>query len=144
MQMTIPIWVLLGFAGWTLLILFSTVGVYRWSRILTGRATVREWDPTKSQGSGWYQRAMNAHRNCIENLPVYGAVAVAILATGVQSPVLDALALCVLGARILQSLIHIIPEQTERVSILRFIFYFTQILCMGAMGILVAVNAGQV
>lgn len=32
--MPIPVWVLLGFAGWTLLLLFSTVGVYRWSRLL--------------------------------------------------------------------------------------------------------------
>jgi hypothetical protein len=29
--MPIPVWVLLGFAAWTLLILFTTVGVYRWS-----------------------------------------------------------------------------------------------------------------
>lgn len=38
--MTIPIWVLLGFAGWTLLTLFGTVGVYRWSHILTGRVPI--------------------------------------------------------------------------------------------------------
>src|SRR5689334_5113133 len=30
--MTIPVWVLLGFAGWTLLILLLSVGIYRWSR----------------------------------------------------------------------------------------------------------------
>lgn len=141
MQMTLPIWVLLGFAGWTLLLLFSTVGVYRWSRILTGRATVREWNSSEPQGSGWYQRAMKAHMNCVENLPVYGAVAVAILATGARGPALDVLAICVLAARIVQSLIHIIPEQTETVAIFRFVFYFTQIVCMFAMGILVVLHA---
>lgn len=140
MPMTTPIWVLLAFAGWTLLILFATVGVYRWSRILTGRATVREWKPDELQGAGWYRRAMQAHMNCVENLPVYGAVAVAILATGVQSPVLDLLALTVLVARIVQSLIHIIPEQTEAVAVFRFTFYFIQIVCMFAMGILVVAN----
>lgn len=31
--MNMPTLVLLAFAGWTLLILFGTVGVYRWSRI---------------------------------------------------------------------------------------------------------------
>ena len=35
--MTVPLWMLLGFAAWTVLLLLSTVGVYRWSRILTGR-----------------------------------------------------------------------------------------------------------
>lgn len=34
--MTVPVWVLLGFAGWTLSTLSLSVGVYRWSRILTG------------------------------------------------------------------------------------------------------------
>jgi hypothetical protein len=38
--MTIPVWVLLGFAAWTLLTLVTTVGVYRWARILTSRAAI--------------------------------------------------------------------------------------------------------
>ncbi|HKJ89202.1 MAG TPA: MAPEG family protein, partial [Gammaproteobacteria bacterium] len=83
--MSIPVWVLLAFAGWTLLILLATVGIYRWSRILTGRATVREWRADQEQGSDWYRRAMRAHMNCVENLPVYGAIVVAILATGLES-----------------------------------------------------------
>lgn len=41
--MPIPVWVLLGFAAWTLLILFATVEVYRWSRILTGRTAIASW-----------------------------------------------------------------------------------------------------
>jgi hypothetical protein len=31
---TIPVWVLLLFAAWTLLLLFLTIGYFRWSRIL--------------------------------------------------------------------------------------------------------------
>ena len=38
--MTVPQWALLGFSVWTLLVLFGTVGVYRWARILTGRARI--------------------------------------------------------------------------------------------------------
>jgi hypothetical protein len=41
--MTIPVQALLGFAAWTLLTLFASIGVYRWSRILTGRAVIAEW-----------------------------------------------------------------------------------------------------
>jgi hypothetical protein len=33
--MNVPVLVLLGFAAWTLLTLFGSIGVYRWSRILT-------------------------------------------------------------------------------------------------------------
>ena len=136
-----PVWVLLGFAGWTLLILFSTVGVYRWSRILTGRATVREWHANEDQGAAWYRRAMRAHMNCIENLPVYAAIVVAIMATGVTSPWLDGLAVALLVLRIAHSLWHIILEQTEVVATIRFALYFLQILILFAMGIFVAVNA---
>jgi len=41
--MTIPLWVLLGFAIWSLLTLFATAGVYRWTRILTGRVPIAAW-----------------------------------------------------------------------------------------------------
>jgi MAPEG family len=63
--------VLLGFAAWTLLTLFTTIGVYRWIRILTGRAAIAEWRADEVQGSEWYRRALRAHMNCVENLPVY-------------------------------------------------------------------------
>ena len=101
--MTIPVLVLLAFAAWTLLTLFGSVGVYRWSRILTGRASIAEWRADLPQGSEWYQRAMRAHMNCVENLPVYAAVVVALVATGVQSLAIDGLAVTMLAARIAQS-----------------------------------------
>ena len=67
--MPIPVWVLLGFAAWTLFILFVTVGVYRWSRILIGRTAIAEWRADERQGSEWYRRAVRAHLNCLENSP---------------------------------------------------------------------------
>jgi hypothetical protein len=41
--MTIPLFVLLAFAVWTLLTLFGSIGVYRWNRIRTGHASLAEW-----------------------------------------------------------------------------------------------------
>ncbi len=133
--MNMPTLVLLAFAGWTLLILFGTVGVYRWSRILTGRATVSEWQANKPQGSDSYQRAIAAHRNCIENLPVYTALVVAIAVFQVESTTLNVLSLVLLGARMAQSLVHIGFEQTQNVATWRFAFFFTQIVTMFWMGI---------
>lgn len=138
--MNIPTLTLLAFAGWTLLILFSTVGVYRWSRILTGRATVNEWQPGKPQGSDWYQRAMGAHRNCIENLPVYGAIVLAINTSGMSGATLDNLAILVLVARIAQSLVHICLPQTNAVATWRFVFFFMQIIGMAWMGVYVVMH----
>ena len=76
--MTVPIWALLGFAAWTVLLLLFTVGTYRWSRILTGRVPIREFRADKVEGEEWYRRSMRAHANCIENLPVFGAIGLAI------------------------------------------------------------------
>ena len=135
--MPIPVWVLLGFAAWTLFILFVTVGVYRWIRILTGRATIAEWRADERQGSEWYRRAVRAHLNCLETLPVYTAIVVALLTAHVNSPILDGLAITILVARICQSSIHLLVEQTNTVAAIRFAFFFMQVICMIAMGIVV-------
>jgi uncharacterized MAPEG superfamily protein len=138
--MTVPILVLLAFAGWTLLTLVGSVGVYRWSRILTGRASIAEWRTDLPQGSDWYQRAMRAHMNCVENLPVYAAIVVALVATGLRSPVIDDLALAMLAARIAQTVVHIaLPPGTAAASA-RFALFFLQIACMTSMGVMVAVT----
>jgi uncharacterized MAPEG superfamily protein len=139
--MSVPVWVLLGFAAWTLLTLLGGVGVYRWSRILTKRATVNEWRADLQQGSEWYQRAIRAHANCVENLPVYAAVVVAIIATGINSPILDTLAIILICARVLQTLVHISVKQTDLVAGVRFALFFVQFICMITMGVFVAVNA---
>jgi uncharacterized MAPEG superfamily protein len=132
--MTTPVWVLLLFAAWTLLLLTGTIGYFRWSRILTGRATIREWRPDEVQGTDWYKRAMRAHANCVENLPIYTAVVIALLVTGASSPWLDLLAIILLIARIAQSTLHIGPTQTEMVACARFNCYAVQIVCMIIMG----------
>jgi uncharacterized MAPEG superfamily protein len=132
---------MLGFAGWTLAVLTFSIGVYRWSRIFTGRAKIAGWRADATEGSEWYQRATRAHMNCIENLPVYSAVAVAAALAGVGGRELDALALVFLPARIGQSLVHITRPQTETVAALRFGLYFLQVVCVVWMGVLVALRA---
>ena len=139
--MTTPVWVLLGFAGWTLLILLLSVGVYRWSRILAGRQGIGEFSADGTGGADWYKRATRAHANCIENLPVYGAIVLAAQSARVDDPVLDALACVVLAARVVQSLVHISFVQTNRVVSVRFSFFFVQFICMAWMAIHVATAA---
>lgn len=131
---------LLGFAAWTLLTLMTTVGVYRWNRILTGRASVSEWRADEPQGSEWYRRAMRAHANCLENLPVFGAIVLVALASGVHDPRFDALAMTVLAARLLQTTVHLALPQTDPVASMRFVFFFAQVLAMLAMLALLVVR----
>lgn len=146
--MSVPVLVLLGFAAWTLLVLWVSIGIYRWSRILTGRASLAEWRTDLPQGSdlyrramqaqsgGWYQRATRAHMNCVENLPVYGAIVVALMAMGLQSQTVDRLAVVMLAARVMQTLVHVLLPPTNAATAVRFTFYVIQVFCMAAMVII--------
>ena len=132
--MTIPALTLLGFAAWTIVVLLGGVGVYRWRRILTGRTPIAEWRADLKQGDEWYQRAMRAHMNCVENLPLLCAVVIALAASGARGPAIDALALATLGARMCQSLVHLALPQTNAVVSLRFGFYCVQLACITVLG----------
>jgi uncharacterized MAPEG superfamily protein len=126
--MTIPLWALLGFAVWTVVLLLSTVGVYRWSRILTGRVPIREFRADQIEGDDWYRRAMRAHANCVENLPVFGAIVLTLHASGLRDLLVDRIAIGVLIARVLQSLVHVSFVQTNVAVSLRFTFFFVQLI----------------
>jgi uncharacterized MAPEG superfamily protein len=132
--MTIPVWVLLLFALWTLLVLIVSVGTYRLSRIFKGQSRVREYAFPDLDKSDWHRRATRAHLNCVENLPVYGAIVVVIVISDLHSMVLDRLAVVFLAARIAQTLTHLLLPQTGRVTILRFVFFTVQLICMLWMG----------
>lgn len=139
--MSIPIFVLLAFAGWTLLSMTLTVGTYRWYHILSGRNRIAEFSEYRIEGKGWYKRALRAHANCVENLPVYGAIAIAIIATGISSSLLDILAVVFLIARIAQTSVHIGCQHSDQAATVRFLFFFIQLVCMIWMGSYVVIEA---
>jgi len=136
--MTMPQWALLGFAVWTLLVLFGTVGIYRWTRILSGKVAIAEWRADEVQGSDWYRRAMRAHANCIENLPVFAAIVFCATVAGAQSRLIDILAVIVLTARIGQTATHLAVPQTNFAASIRFALFLTQALCMLALAVVTA------
>ena len=137
--MNIPALILLGFAAWTLVILSVGVGGYRWALILSGRASVAGWRADAPQGADWYQRVMRAHMNCVENLPVYGAIVVALTVVGLRSPFIDGLSETMLAAQIGQTLVHVALRQTNAVVSVRFTLFSIQLICMFAMGAAAAV-----
>jgi len=124
--LTIPVWALLAFAVWTVLLLFGSVGVYRWRRILTGRVPIREFRADQVDGADWYKRAMRAHANCVENLPVFAALVFVLYASGTQGKSVDLACLLVIGARVPHSLVHLCFVQTNTIVSVRFAFYFIQ------------------
>lgn len=140
--MTVPMWTLLGFAAWTVILLLATVGVYRWSRILTGRVPIRDFRADRIEGEDWYRRAMRAHANCIENLPVFGAIVLALHVAGVRGAAVNYLCIGVLVARVMQSLVHVCVVQTNVAASVRFAFFAAQLVGFVALTVMVVGQAG--
>lgn len=136
--MNIPLLSLLGFTLWTIFLLLATAGVYRWRRVLAGTVTISKFVSGDVLGDEWYCRAMRAHANCIENLPVFAVLILAAGLQGLDSSLFDWMAVIVLTARIAQSLTHVCFVQTNSVVSFRFLFYFMQILAFLAMAAVLA------
>lgn len=131
--MTIPLWMLLGFTAWTLLLLMATVGVYRWTRIIFWNVPVASFRSDRLEGAAWYQRGTRAHANCVENLPVFGAIVFVITTIGLRGSAVDTLCAVVLVARICQSMVHLSHPQTDAFVTARFSFFSVQLACFLAL-----------
>jgi uncharacterized MAPEG superfamily protein len=140
--MTVPVWMLLAFATWTVVLLLGTVGVYRWSRILTGSVPISEFRADRVEGEDWYKRAMRAHANCVENLPVFGAVVLALQAGGVRGPMVSWLCIGVVAARVVQSLVHVSFVQTNAVVSVRFAFFVVQLVAFLSLSAIIVRHVG--
>jgi uncharacterized MAPEG superfamily protein len=136
----LPELMLLGFAAWTLVLLITTVGAYRFGRILRGRAGMGDFRADRVEGQDWYVRAMRAHANCVENLPVFAVLVYVLRAFGIVDPAVDFLCAAILAARIPQSLVHVCFAQTDRVVSVRFAFYFVQLLSFCVLIALIALR----
>jgi uncharacterized MAPEG superfamily protein len=114
---------LLGFSGWTIL-LVGMLGLFRTGLVFGGKKRANEFRASGEDLQGFGQRLTRAHANCYENLPVAGAVLLYAISTG-QTAITDDLAMAFLGARLLQSLTHIISTASPAV-LLRFAFFGAQ------------------
>jgi len=100
--------------AWTLLLLVLMEAL-RSYLVLTGRARSNEFKPDNSNISPFMQRLARAHANCVESLPVFGGLLVVALATA-RTGATDALAPWLLGARIVQSSIHLASTSVVAVN----------------------------
>ena len=103
--MTTSALVLTLFFAWTLLLLV-VMEVLRSYLVVTGRVRSNGFAPDNAGLSPFMQRLARAHANCIESLPVFGGLLLVALVTD-RTEVTDALAPWLLGARVIQSGIHL-------------------------------------
>lgn len=123
--MSVTLTALICYVAWTMLLVTIVVG-YRTSLVLSFKKTADSWRRgTVTADPGFITRTAEAHANCLENLPLFAGV-VLIAGLSGQLAQLDLLAPWLLGARIMQSLVHMTAINHWMVFI-RANFYFVQI-----------------
>ena len=114
---------LTGFIAWTLLLLVLMESI-RSKLVLSKAVPANAFNPENSNLSPFMQRLARAHANCLEGLPIFGGLLVVAALSG-NTAVTDPLAFVFLGARILQTLIHLTSLSSAAVS-LRFLMFSIQ------------------
>lgn len=117
---------LIGFTLWTLgLGVFLTT--YRSILVLLGKKKSNEFPAGIQHGSDFNWRLNRAHLNSLENLPLFMTVVFLTANLGMIDHFVNQAGLVILGARVLQSLIHLTSTNVLAVNI-RFTFYMIQIV----------------
>jgi uncharacterized MAPEG superfamily protein len=114
---------LLGFIGWTLALLVL-MELIRTKLVLFKQVKANGFDPENSNLSPFMQRLARAFANCLEGLVLFGGLMVFAIITS-NTSITDGLAIVFLGARIVQSLIHLASTSPMAVS-LRFTAFSVQ------------------
>ncbi|WP_457155463.1 MAPEG family protein [Mesorhizobium sp. P5_C1] len=116
---------LTGFISWALGLLI-VMEVIRTYLVISGKVAANGFTPDNAALSPFMQRLARAHANCIEGLPIFGGLlGVAIIVS--KTDVTDPLASTLLGARIVQSIIHLVSTTQVAVS-LRFTAFAVQMV----------------
>jgi len=106
---------LTAFIAWTLL-LRTLMEVIRSQLVLRGKVPANGFTPDNANLSPFMQRLARAHANCLENLPIFGGLLLIAIVTG-RASITDPLAYLFLGARVFQSLVHLISVSSLAVTI---------------------------
>ncbi|AYC34393.1 MAPEG family protein [Pseudomonas cavernae] len=118
---------LLGLIAWALLLVVLLAN-QRGLLVLGGKLAVNAFAPDGSTTPGFGQRLTRAHANCLENLPLQAPVLLYALHAG-QSALTDPLAPLLLGARLFQSVMHLISTAPLFVW-LRFAGFLVQVVIL--------------
>lgn len=114
---------LLGFLSWTLALLVL-MELIRTQLVMTGKVAANGFTPDNAGLSPFMQRLARAHANCLEGLVLFGGFMLLAVAAG-KSQVTDPLAFVLLGARIMQSVIHLASTSSAAVT-MRFTAFAVQ------------------
>jgi len=128
------------YALWAMFLVLS-IGAARVHQVVTGKSGVTEFTAGVPHGPEPYWRLNRAHMNTIENLPIFATVVLAGVAANAADATFNMLAIIVVFARAVQSLIHISSGTATAIN-LRFAAFAVQIVCQMWMAWLILGAAG--
>jgi uncharacterized MAPEG superfamily protein len=129
--MTIPLWCLLGFTAWTVLLVIGVIG-WRTAMVLGRKKRANEFTPGVPHGPDLYWRLNRAHLNAVENLPILAVIILIATHLHLQSATFDHLAEVHLGARVVQTCCHLASNAVP-VVLVRFTALVVQLACFAWM-----------
>ncbi len=91
--------------AWSLVLLIM-MEILRVRLVVTGAVAGPQFRPDNANLSPFMQRLARAHGNCIEGLPIFGGLLVVALLTN-RTDITNGLAMWLLMARVVQSLVHL-------------------------------------
>ncbi|HEY2747394.1 MAG TPA: MAPEG family protein [Polyangia bacterium] len=130
-----PLACLVVFALWALVLVIA-LALTRGFLVLTRQKKPTEFPAGVQHGGDAYWRLNRAHLNTLENLPVFAAIVIAGVLVRVQSPMLTTLPEVIVGARIVQSCVHLSSGSGMAINV-RFTAFAVQVASMIWLGVLV-------
>ncbi|HEV2560830.1 MAG TPA: MAPEG family protein [Rhizomicrobium sp.] len=128
------------YALWAMFLVLS-IGAARVHQVVTGKSEVTGFTAGVPHGPEPYWRLNRAHMNTIENLPIFATVVLSGVAANAVDATFNMLAIIVVCARAVQSLIHIMSGTATAIN-LRFTAFAVQIVCQMWMAWLILGAAG--
>ena len=106
------------------MVLLLILAGLRTGMTLSGKKAANSFSPTGEDAGDFSRRLCRAHANMYEFFPVYGGILLLALATG-HTEITNGLAMIFLGARALQTLVHVLSTSIIAVQA-RFFFFLVQ------------------
>jgi uncharacterized MAPEG superfamily protein len=132
---------LVGYALWTIALAIA-VAATRGVLVARGKAKLTSFTPGAPHGGDLYWRLNRAQMNAAENLAIFATIVLCGWVVGLETATFNELAVVVIVARIVQSLIHVASGAAWAIN-LRFLAFAAQLGCEIWMAVLV-LRAGGV
>ena len=133
---------LVFYALWAIALVLM-IAIDRLLLIVRGQVKNNEFLSGVPHGNDSYWRINRAQINTTENLPIFAVIVLAAWIAGSESPLFNLLAMVVLVARIVQSVIHIISG--DRIATwFRTGMFAVQIACEIWMAVMILRSAGVI